>query len=135
MFGCKGIEEDYRGWEGLNARQVKNPLNNAFQSPSIPLWEGINRRRPEGAANPSSFSCSTSCKMELIIMANYFVKPRDIISLLPKKRYNFIRIYQHGMISNITLVSAAFVKTHNFHEKIETFFMISNAYLHSFRYY
>jgi len=26
MFGCKGIEEDYRGWEGLNARQVKNPL-------------------------------------------------------------------------------------------------------------
>ena len=33
MFGCKGIEEDYRGWEGLNARQVKNPLNNAFQSP------------------------------------------------------------------------------------------------------
>jgi len=86
MFDCKGIEEDYRGWEGLNARQVKNPLNNAFQSPSIPLWEGINRRRPEGAVNPSSFSCSTSCKMELIIMANYFVKPRDIISLLPKKK-------------------------------------------------
>jgi len=35
MFGCKGIEEDYRGWEGLNARQVKNPLRPSLAARGI----------------------------------------------------------------------------------------------------